>query len=93
MLTFVFGEAQIEGRCAVVSYYRLPEPDRPELLPQRLAKEAIHELGHTFGLRHCHNWNCVMSSSHAVERLDIKSAAFCPGCKQSVTAHLRHNVS
>ena len=84
VLTFVFGEAQIEGHCAVVSYYRLPEPDRPELLRVRLVKEAIHELGHTFGLRHCHDWNCVMSSSHAVERLDIKSAAFCPGCKQAV---------
>ena len=84
ILTFVFGEAQLEGNCAIVSYYRLIEPDRPELLPDRLTKEAIHELGHTFGLRHCHEWECVMSSSHAVERLDIKSASFCEACRRVV---------
>ena len=86
ILTFVFGEAQLEGICAVVSYYRLAEPGRPELLRERLAKEAVHELGHTFGLRHCDDWNCVMSSSHSVERLDIKSAAFCRACAKVVRA-------
>jgi archaemetzincin len=86
ILTFVFGEAQLQGRCAVVSSYRLAEPGRPELLYQRLLKEASHELGHTFGLRHCHDWDCVMSSSHAVERLDIKSSAFCPTCLKAVRA-------
>jgi archaemetzincin len=40
----------------------------------------MHELGHTFGLPHCSNWNCVMASTHAVERLDLKAAAFCSGC-------------
>ena len=84
VLTFVFGEAQLQGHCAVVSYYRLIEPGRSDLLPGRLAKEAIHELGHTFGLRHCDDWNCVMSSSHAVERLDIKSARFCSRCRQAM---------
>ncbi|MGA2599921.1 MAG: hypothetical protein ABSH09_23365 [Bryobacteraceae bacterium] len=84
VLTFVFGEAQLEGNCAVVSHYRLAEPGRPELLMERLTKEAAHELGHTFGLRHCHDWNCVMSSSHAVERLDVKSADFCARCRKAV---------
>lgn len=86
ILTFVFGEAQLQGICAVVSYSRLPEPDRPEMLRERLAKEAVHELGHTFGLRHCDDWNCVMSSSHSVERLDIKSAAFCSACANVIRA-------
>jgi len=84
VLTFVFGEAQLEGHCAVVSHFRLAEPDRPELLLERLKKEAVHELGHTFGLRHCHRWECVMSSSHSVERLDVKSASFCAECKQAM---------
>lgn len=85
VLTFVFGEAQLEGGAALVSYYRLLEPGRPQLLPERLAKEAVHELGHTFGLRHCHNWECVMSSSHSVERLDIKSPHFCDACRRLIT--------
>jgi archaemetzincin len=89
VLTFVFGEARLDGNCAVVSTARLAEefyglPASPALLRQRLVKEAVHELGHTFGLRHCPDWRCVMTSSHAVERLDVKTAEFCSRCQQVV---------
>ncbi len=89
VLTFVFGEAQLDGNCAVVSTARLKEefyglPPRPDLVRERLLKEAAHELGHTFGLRHCADWRCVMTSSHAVERLDVKSAEFCSACKKPI---------
>ncbi len=89
VLTFVFGEAQLSGLCAVVSLHRLREefyglPAREDLMRARLVKEAVHELGHTFGLRHCDDWRCVMTSSHAVERLDVKSADFCVGCGRVV---------
>jgi archaemetzincin len=85
ILTFVFGEAQLGGRSAVISLCRLREefyglPPKPELLRERAAKEAIHELGHTLGLRHCSNWQCVMASTHAVERLDLKLKTFCAAC-------------
>jgi len=85
ILTFVFGEAQLGDVGALVSTHRLhPEfygmPKDPALLRQRLLKEALHELGHTFGLRHCPDYLCVMSASHAVERIDLKQAAFCPAC-------------
>jgi archaemetzincin len=86
VLTFVFGEAQLDGNCAVVSLHRLREeayglPANPALLEERLLKEAVHELGHTFGLRHCDDWRCVMTSSHAVEWLDVKSSALCRRCR------------
>jgi archaemetzincin len=89
VLTFVFGEAQLDGNCAVVSTARLKEefyglPPREDLLRLRLVKEAAHELGHTFGLRHCPDWCCVMTSSHAVERLDVKEADFCQSCRKPV---------
>lgn len=89
VLTFVFGEAQLDGNCAAVSLARLREeayglPPRADLLQERLVKEAVHELGHTFGLRHCENWQCVMTSSHGVERVDVKSAEFCSVCRKSV---------
>jgi archaemetzincin len=91
VLTFVFGEAQLHGRCAVVSCHRLRDefyglPPRADLLEQRLMKEAVHEIGHTFGLTHCDDWECVMSSSHAVERLDVKRAEFCPACRAAIRA-------
>jgi archaemetzincin len=89
VLTFVFGEAQLQGNCAVVSSARLREehygmPPSEVLLRERLVKEAAHELGHTFGLRHCYDWRCVMASSHAVERLDVKGADFCGQCRKPV---------
>lgn len=85
ILTFVFGEALLRGPAAVVSLHRLRNefyglPPDEDLLIERALKETLHELGHTQGLRHCHDWRCVMSSAHAVERVDIRSAAFCPAC-------------
>lgn len=89
VLTFVFGEAQLDGNCAVVSTARLADefyglPRRDDLFRERLIKEAAHELGHTFGLRHCPDWRCVMASSHAVERLDVKGADFCKACRKPI---------
>lgn len=86
VLTFVFGEAQLGGPAAVVSTYRLREetyglPPDPIRLRERVLKEAVHELGHAYGLRHCHQWDCVMASSHSVEAIDIKSAWFCAQCR------------
>ena len=85
ILTFVFGEAQLGDTGALVSTHRLrPEfygmPKDPGLLQGRLLKEALHELGHTFGLCHCPDYLCVMSASHAVERIDLKQAGFCIAC-------------
>ncbi len=86
ILTFVFGEAQIGGPCAVVSTHRLRQefyglPRDPELLRERLLKEAAHELGHTLHLTHCDDYRCAMAPSHAVEWIDIKSAQFCSFCR------------
>jgi archaemetzincin len=87
IMKFIFGEAQFEGRAALFSIYRLrPEfygcdPDRPLLLG-RSAKEAVHELGHTFGLTHCFNPECVMHSSSLIQETDRKGAGLCPTCSE-----------
>jgi archaemetzincin len=85
ILTYVFGEAQLQGNCALVSLHRLDDafyglPANEPVLFDRLLKEAVHELGHTFGLRHCDDWRCAMSSTHTVERLDLKQPQFCSTC-------------
>jgi hypothetical protein len=90
-LTFVFGEAQLRGPCAVVSIHRLRQefyglPRDPRLAADRLLKEAVHELGHTLGLRHCDDYHCAMAPSHAVEWIDLKSPRLCPDCQSRVAA-------
>ena len=85
ILTFVFGEAQLGGRSAVVSYRRLQQefyglPQDMDLLANRLLVEAVHELGHTLRLTHCHDYQCAMAPSHAVEWIDIKDSGFCEDC-------------
>ncbi len=87
VLTFVFGEAQVDGPAAVVSVARLrltydERPAPPGLLEARLAKECLHELGHTYGLVHCPDGACVMSRSNSVLDVDRKRAAFCRDCRQ-----------
>jgi archaemetzincin len=90
ILTFIFGEAQMSGPCAVLSAHRLRQefyglpPDR-ELFRQRLIKEAVHELGHTLNLTHCEDYRCVMASSHAVEWIDLKESALCRSCRAGLT--------
>jgi archaemetzincin len=89
VLTFVFGEAQVAGPAAVVSTHRLREefyglPPNPVIEAERLLKEALHELGHTWGLRHCDDWRCIMSPAHSVERIDIRSAEYCAQCNHLV---------
>jgi len=85
----VFGEAQLDGACAVVSTHRLRQefyglPSDPKLLSERLLKEAVHELGHTFALTHCADYRCVMAAAHAVEWIDVKKNHFCKDCRARV---------
>ena len=90
VLTYVFGEAQLDGRAAVVSLHRLrPEayglPRNEALVRSRLVTETVHELGHTLGLLHCHEPVCVMHPSTYVEEIDLKTHRFCAGCSRQLS--------
>lgn len=91
ILTYVFGEAQVGGTAIVVSLARLRQehygltPDRPLLL-ERLRKESLHELGHTFGLIHCPLRECVMYLSNTVVDVDTRGGDFCRGCRTVVAS-------
>ncbi len=89
ILTYLFGEAQFKGMGALISTFRLRtefyhKPPDAHLFRERLLKEAVHELGHTYGLVHCSYPNCVMNSSTYIEDVDEKSVTFCASCAKIV---------
>jgi archaemetzincin len=86
ILTYIFGQAYLNGRCGIASLYRLSNERygiqrQDQLLSDRFGKEIIHELGHMFGLIHCHNPECVMRSSTYAEDIDQKKQTLCAKCK------------
>jgi len=78
-LNFVFGQAEIGGRASIISTARLPHPNQ-SVFRERIIKEAIHELGHTFGLVHCDNSRCVMYFSNSLADTDYKRKEYCKKC-------------
>ncbi|RLI82098.1 archemetzincin [Archaeoglobales archaeon] len=84
-LNFVFGEAELNGKRAIISLYRLkPEfyKERDdEVFKERVLKEAMHELGHVFGLLHCKNPRCVMYFSNSIIDTDRKGWMYCERCR------------
>ena len=90
VFTYVFGEAQMGGRAAVLSLYRLWGPGEPvgsaprSVFYTRLVKVALHETAHVLGVRHCRRLGCLMSFSRGLEQVDQLELGFCPDCQVSV---------
>lgn len=93
ILTYIFGQAQLNGTFGIASPFRLRNElyglsENHELMIERLSKVVIHELGHTFGLIHCSQPVCIMRSSTYVEDLDQKEMEFCIHCTDKMNAAL-----
>lgn len=89
ILTYIFGQAAFKGNTGIASLYRLKNEQYgmkkdDALLLNRFGKVVIHELGHTFGLIHCHIPTCVMRSSTYVEDIDQKTHNFCIKCRTTI---------
>jgi len=92
-MNFVFGVASSYTKTAVISTYRLHNsfyglPENNHLFMDRVTKEAVHEIGHVFGLPHCPNPECVMHFSNSILDTDRKSFYFCPSCYKKVLSAL-----
>lgn len=88
ILTYIFGQAALNGNIGIASIYRLRNEQYgmqkdDALLLERFQKVIIHELGHMFGLVHCHFPPCVMRSSTYVEDIDQKSLQLCSRCRNA----------
>jgi archaemetzincin len=89
ILTYIFGQAYLKGRTGIVSSYRLRNElygmrQNEQLLQERFKKVCLHELGHSFGLIHCHTPDCVMKSSTYAEDIDQKKDRLCIGCREEI---------
>ncbi len=94
-LNFIFGQATMNGREAFVALPRLRmsfygRPEDQELFYERTLKEAVHELGHTWGLSHCADPRCVMHFSNTLHDTDVKGSDYCPHCSGQL-GHKPHN--
>ena len=92
-LTHVYGEAQLGGTSAIISTCRLAGGISPvgqrTLYLERITKEAAHELGHTFDLRHCKDHQCLMHYCRSIEDVDGKTSQLCRYCQVLLKDHLK----
>ncbi len=93
ILTYIFGQAPLNGNTGIASLYRLRNEQYgmkkdEDLLLDRFKKVITHELGHMFGLLHCHAPTCLMRSSTYVEDLDQKSHNLCHKCRKEIRTSL-----
>ena len=85
ILTHVYGEAQLAGKACIVSTFRLQEglsvANIEKEFENRVVKEVLHELGHTFNLRHCDDKSCIMHYCRSIKDVDRKTDQLCRYCK------------
>ncbi len=85
ILTFVYGQAELGLRLAIISDFRLKYMQDGGMAAEgtyfeRLAKVALHEIAHTFSLYHCETPKCLMRSIHDLGHLDELDVFFCERC-------------
>jgi archaemetzincin len=72
----IMGLGFCPGKSCIASSFRLHGKNKME----KLFKVAIHELGHTQGLKHCPVNDCLMHDAEGKDRLN-QEKEFCKKCK------------
>jgi archaemetzincin len=86
---YIYGEADVAAGICTLSLFRLHpeffgEPRNESIFEERAVKEAVHELGHLFGLVHCRAKKCVMRFCPDPENVDEKTRYICARCTQKL---------
>jgi len=93
ILTYVYGEAQLGGISSILSVHRLteliPSINSDAIIYERVYKEAVHEIGHTFNLKHCEDTACIMHYCRGIEDVDRKADQLCRYCQILLSDELK----
>lgn len=92
ILTHVYGEAQLDGKACIISISRLVKGMGVDIINKgstRIVKEAVHELGHCFNLRHCKDSMCLMHYCRKIDDVDKKISQFCRYCDILITDNIK----
>jgi len=88
-----FGLAEYDGQRAVVTLAKLPArgvtESSIEAWRRRLAREAIHFIGHLWGLHHCPDTRCAMHPSWSQALSPTPDADLCTFCREKSEERIR----
>ena len=76
----ILGMGRVPGKSCVVSSFRVRKKLAEVPADERLARVAIHELGHTLGLPHCPNRNCLMEDAQGSVVTIDRETHLCERC-------------
>jgi archaemetzincin len=78
----VLGLGDLDGPAGVISSFRCRKKARDALhARERLAKVAVHEIGHTLGLPHCPTAGCLMHDAEGKVASTDREYDLCPRCR------------
>ncbi len=81
----ILGLASVGGQACVLSSFRCRGRSKgPAHAVERLAKTAVHELGHTFGLEHCLNRGCLMEDGGGSVLTIDRETDLCGECRSKL---------
>jgi len=84
----VMGLGELPGTATVISSFRCRKKSRgPTHAIERLAKVAVHEIGHTLGLAHCPTRGCLMEDAMGQVVTTDRERDFCPRCRALAREH------
>jgi len=61
------------------------------MIRRRFVRGVLHEIGHSFGLKHCKE-ECVMNPPSSLEEWDGRPVSYCPGCLHELKRNLEGNL-
>lgn len=80
----IMGLGFCPGKSSMVSVFRLKTTNK-YLFNERLAKVALHEIGHNLGLPHCTTNDCFMHAAEAsIKQVDAEKLDMCSKCKKMI---------